>query len=322
MGNAQDTKTGEAAAGSGESKRSAAPLVVAQLLLGMALFGSATPLSKIIAEAFSVFTASFMRMAIASIVLAPAVFLMTDRFAAMRRSDIWVMAAIAAAGMVGFTATMLFGMRLTTGVIGSTIMSAAPAVTALGAVLFFGAVMTWRKGGALTLSVAGIVAINLLREPGGQSGDHVVLGAALVVLAVCLEAAYTLLSRLLSDGISSIEATLGASLMAAPLFVVLAFVFDARPFDFSGGDMRAWLSVLFWGAATGGLAPVLWYNGVRRAPGVLAAGAMSVMPVTALLLSYILLGEAFRWAHVIGFGLVFTGLLLIIREHAREGNGG
>ena len=284
----------------------------------MALFGSATPLSKIIAQNFPVFTASFSRMAIASLVLAPVVWMATDRFGKAQRSDWYVMAGIAAAGMVGFTAVMLFGMRLTTGVIGSTIMSASPAVTATAAVLFMGAAMNWRKGGALLLAVLGCVAINLLKDGGGDGGDAVLLGALLVAVAVCFEAAYTLLSRLLSSGTSSLEATLGASLMAMPLFVILALLFDPQPFDVTGATPRGWSALVFWGAATGGLAPVLWYNGVRSAPGAMMAAAMSVMPLTALVLSYVLLGETFRWAHLAGFGLVFAGVILMIIEHARE----
>jgi drug/metabolite transporter (DMT)-like permease len=284
----------------------------------MALFGSATPLSKIIAQNFPVFTASFSRMAIASLVLAPVVWIATDRFGKAQRSDWYVMAGIAAAGMVGFTAIMLFGMRLTTGVIGSTIMSASPAVTAGAAVLFMGAAMNWRKGGALLLAVLGCVAINLLKDGGADGGDAVLLGGLLVAVAVCFEAAYTLLSRLLSSGVSSLEATFGASLMAMPLFVILALLFDTRPFDFTGTTPRGWSALVFWGAATGGLAPVLWYNGVRSAPGAMTAAAMSVMPLTALVLSYVLLGETFRWAHLAGFGLVFAGVVLMIVEHARE----
>lgn len=284
----------------------------------MALFGSATPLSKIIAQNFPVFTASFSRMAIASLVLAPVVWIATDRFGKTQRSDWYVMAGIAAAGMVGFTAIMLFGMRLTTGVIGSTIMSSSPAVTATAAVLFMGAAMNWRKGGALLLAVLGCVAINLFQDGGGDGGDAVLLGGLLVAVAVCFEAAYTLLSRLLSSGVSSLEATLGASLMAMPLFVILALLFDTRPFDFTGATPRGWSALVFWGAATGGLAPVLWYNGVRSAPGAMTAAAMSVMPLTALVLSYVLLGETFRWAHLAGFGLVFAGVILMIIEHARE----
>ena len=66
----------------------------------------------------------------------------------------------------------------------------------------------------------------------------------------------------------------------------------------------------------GALAPVLWYNGVRAAPAALSASAMGVMPLSALSLSYLLLGEAFRWVHLVGFGLVFAGLILMIVEHA------
>ena len=285
------------------------PAIVVQLLLGMALFGSATPLSKLIGQQFSVFTASCMRMLIACLVLAPFTWLLTKRFARAKRSLF---------GMVGFTAAMLFGMRLTTGVIGSTIMSATPAVTAAAAVVFFGAAMNWRTSGALALAVAGIVAINLLRTEGGGATEAPILGAALVAMAVCFEAAYTLLSRKLSDGISSLEATLAASLIAALVFVVLAIVFDPQPFDFSDVGQTGWFAVAFWGAATAGLAPVLWYNGARKAPGAHTAGAMAVMPLSALMLSYLLLGEPFRWSHLLGFGLVFSGLVLMIVEHSKS----
>ena len=140
----------------------------------------------------------------------------------------------------------------------------------------------------------------------------------MIISKYLAEAAYTLLARKLSDGISSLEATLAASLIAALLFVVLAFVFDSRPFDFSGVSRDGYFALAFWGAATGGLAPVLWYNGARKAPGALTAGAMAVMPLSALVLSYVLLGESFRWSHLLGFGLVFAGLVLMIVEHAKS----
>ncbi|HCJ44130.1 MAG TPA: hypothetical protein DHV58_08965 [Erythrobacter sp.] len=45
---------------------------------------------------------------------------------------------------------------------------------------------------------------------------------------------------------------------------------------------------------------------------------MAVMPLSALVLSYVLLGESFRWSHLLGFGLVFAGLVLMIVEHAKS----
>jgi drug/metabolite transporter (DMT)-like permease len=51
--------------------------------------------------------------------------------------------------------------------------------------------------------------------------------------------------------------------------------------------------------------------------GSIAAAFMGLMPVSALVLSYLLLGESFRWAHLAGFGVVFAGVLLMSWEHAR-----
>ena len=96
-----------------------------------------------------------------------------------------------------------------------------------------------------------------------------------------------------------------------------ALMFDSRPFDFSEATGFGLGALAFWGAATGGLAPVIWYNGVRKAPGALTAGAIAIMPLSALALSYLLLGEAFRWIHLAGFGLVFAGLVLMIVENVR-----
>jgi drug/metabolite transporter (DMT)-like permease len=63
---------------------------------------------------------------------------------------------------------------------------------------------------------------------------------------------------------------------------------------------------------------MLWYSGVARVPGHLAAGFMVVMPVSALLLSYLLLGERFEWMHLAGFGLAFAGVVLMTWEHYRQ----
>jgi drug/metabolite transporter (DMT)-like permease len=80
--------------------------------------------------------------------------------------------------------------------------------------------------------------------------------------------------------------------------------------------------VFVWGAVTLGLGSILWYLGLRRAQGTVAAGFMGIMPVSALVLSYVLLSEPVRLVHLIGFGIVFLGVLIISREHAhgsREG---
>ncbi|MCA9913548.1 MAG: EamA family transporter, partial [Anaerolineae bacterium] len=63
---------------------------------------------------------------------------------------------------------------------------------------------------------------------------------------------------------------------------------------------------------------IVWYTGVKQVAGSIAAGFMGVMPVSALVLSYVLLDEAFRWVHILGFAIVISGVLLIANAHHRE----
>ena len=43
---------------------------------------------------------------------------------------------------------------------------------------------------------------------------------------------------------------------------------------------------------------------------------MAVMPISALVLSYLLLGEAFQWIHLIGMAVVLAGLVAVVRSGA------
>ena len=65
-----------------------------------------------------------------------------------------------------------------------------------------------------------------------------------------------------------------------------------------------------------GLGTVLWYRGVKEVKGSVAAGFMGVMPLSALVLSYVLLNEQFEWIHAIGMALelVAIGLMAWAQE--------
>ena len=63
-----------------------------------------------------------------------------------------------------------------------------------------------------------------------------------------------------------------------------------------------------------GLGSVLWYLGVSRASGSTAAAFMGVMPISALLLSYLLLGESFELIHAVGMLAVLAAIAAVTRS--------
>lgn len=296
-----------------------------QLAVGMIVFGSATPVSKLVVEELPIFLGAAARVALGALVLLPFALARWDGLRRLKRHDWLLVGLIALFGMFGFTAFLLYGMRMVPGVVGAIVMSTAPAVTAMGAILFLGESATWRKLSALALAVGGVTILQLGSAGGdggsgggesGGGGGFALLGALLVFAAVCCEGAYTLLGKRASEGADPILIAFLAAALSVPLFLPFA-LWQGIGFDYASVGWQTWAALAWYGAGTLSLGTWFWYSGIARAEGTVAAGFMGLMPVSALLLSYLLLGEPFQWIHLLGFAVTFAGVLLIAWEHGR-----
>lgn len=294
------------------------------LVGGMACYGSATPVSAIVGEGFPAWLGSAMRMATAAVVLVPlwAWRRAHDDGPSARRtltettwSDRWLLVGIAAIGTFGFSILMLVGMRDAPGAVAAVVMATTPAVTAIGAVLFLGDRLDRYRVAAVLLAVVGVVLVNLGGSTGEGGGDRVLLGAALVFGAVLCEASYTLMGKKLTANLSPLTIVSVAATLALLLFLPLA-LWDLVGFDWSRPTAGQWWAVLWWGLGTMALGSWWWFRGMSRVPAGTAAPFMGVMPVSALVLSYVLLGETFQWVHVAGMAIVLAGLGLVVRSGA------
>lgn len=288
------------------------------LFFGMIFFGSGTPVSKLVGNAFPPVFASGIRMGIAGLVLLPfAYFLVDDLFALTKKGALTVF-LVALIGNVAFSLFMLYGMKMISGVIGSVIMSTTPAVTALASVIFLKESINTTKTLAILLSLSGVIVINL-SSAGGSSGATIgtlVVGSLLVFGAVCSEATYTLLGKLATEKMPALKLATLSALLSGVLFSPFIF-WQGTDVQWQQMNWQNWTALVWWGAGTMALGSALWYSGLKNFPGHIAAGFMAIMPVSALVLSYILLDEKFRWMHLAGFGLTFAGVLLIIWEHMK-----
>ena len=300
------------------------PRATGLLVAGMACFGSATPVSAIVGRTFPPLLASTLRLGLAAAVLVPV------HLAAQRRGDEptltevrhrltradWLrLAAIAVIGTFGFSVLMLLGMQRAPGAVASVVMATTPAVTAVGAVLFLGESPDRARGAAVLLAVVGVGLATSQSSVAAGTGDAVALGAALVFGAVVCEAAYSLLGKRLSVGLSPLAIVTAAATGAFLLFLPAAIWTGVR-FDWASPSGGQWAGVMWWGLGTMALGSWLWFRGMATAPASGVAPFMAVMPVSALLLSYWLLDEPFRWAHAAGMAVVLAGLAIVVRSGA------
>ena len=240
------------AAGTG-ARTAAGPGTYALLAAGMAVFGSGTPISKMVTRAFPVYLASGLRMALAVAVLVPLLAARRRRdrepggvLPALDRRDWLVLAGIAVGGMFLFSMFMLSGMRSIPGAVGGVVMATTPAVTAAGSVLFLRDRLDRWKAVGIGCAVAGVVAVNLGGARGEGGGTNLWLGTLLVFGAVCGEAAYTLLGKRLTADLSPLAVAALAGLLAAGLFAPFA-AWQAAGFDWAGPSAAEWAALAWWG---------------------------------------------------------------------------
>lgn len=294
-----------------EKIRTAQPTVYVLLVFGMTLFGTGTPVSKVISQEVPVYLASFLRVLVSAVVLTPFLWQQRNKLAELSKRDYLYLLLITIVGMVLFSITMLEGTSRISGVMSSIIMSLTPAITGVGSVLFFKEKFSWQTAVSLCLAVVGVVIINVSSASGGVllSSTQALLGVALVFGAVLCEATFTLTGKKISADLNPVLTTgisaWGATVLFLPFALYQSFTSSSLELNWS-----TTLAIGWWGVGTLCLGTILWYQGMKRAKAMTASVFMAVMPISALVFSYLLLGENFKWIHVLGFGIAATGIVL------------
>jgi drug/metabolite transporter (DMT)-like permease len=279
----------------------------------MALVGSSVVVGKLALARFPVFLVAGLRFALAAVVLVPIALAVTRGRFALTRRDVAVLVLQAFTGIFAFNTLLLHGLALTSAAEAGIVTSTTPALAAGLASLALGERWTWRRGAAVTLAVLGILAINAL-APGATSarGANPWLGNLLVLGAVAGEAVFLVCSRVLAQRLPAVVVATGITVVGLAMFAPFALR-EARAFDFARVDAGGWLAVVYYAIAVTVVAFLLWARGVADVPAGTAAVFTGVLPVSAVVLSYVVLGEPFRWSHLVGGACVLGAIALTAR---------
>lgn len=276
--------------------------------MAMMIVGSSVVVGKIITDSFPLFLASGLRFGIAALLLT---FLVSHRekaLAGLGRKDWITLILMAVCGQFLFTLFLLWGLRMTSAAEAGVIMSTTPAAMAVVSCLLLRERLTLTNVIGVALAVLGILAVNgLLTPTTGDHGPYRWLGNLLVCSAVMGEAMFLLLRKKINPSLSSLSMTCALCLIGFLIFLPPA-IYQAWDFDFSKVRPVEWGAMLYFGVVFTVVAYVLWFRGVARVPGSTAGIFTAIMPVSAVVLSYIFLGEPFCWSHVVGGVLVVSAI--------------
>jgi drug/metabolite transporter (DMT)-like permease len=279
------------------------------LACAMIMTGANVPIGKVIVATLPVYGFAFVRFAAASVLLA----ILDSRETGTRLADLTArdwrdVGAMTLFGMVLYTIFILEGVKRTSGADAGIILSTLPAVVAL-----LGAVFLRERPAAVQLAAIGlaVAGVALILTGGlhaaGQASS--LLGDALVGAAVAGEAMFVLLSRRLSGVLSPIRLAFAGSLIAAVL---------ALPMAIASGDLGrlgdvslfTWALAAWYMLSASILCLWFWYRGVGHVETWMAGVCTACLPLSALTVSVVFLGETLSPAQATGAVCVVAAILM------------
>ncbi|MEK7330383.1 MAG: DMT family transporter [Candidatus Eisenbacteria bacterium] len=280
-------------------------------ILAAALFGAATPASKLLLSGLSPFQLAGLLYLGAAIAVAPA----AGRGGGIRlpgrtdqRNRLRLLGAVVAGGICG-PVLFLLGLRLAAAASVSLWLNFEVAATALLGVLLFRDHLGLPGWAGVVCTLAGAVLLSL---PSGTSG----LAAGGLVLLACLCWGLDNHLTALIDGITPSQSTFWKGLVAGATNLALGFIFT----PLAVGPLPV-LAGLFVGAWAYGASIVLYISSAQALGATRAQIAFASAPFFGVVFSVLVLGESLSLVHL-GSALLFiagVGLLTLDRHaHVHE----
>ena len=223
-------------------------------------------------------------------------------------------ATVLALGFFGVGAFYLcfnVGLQFTTASAAALIQGAGPAITAVAAFVLLGERL--RAVGILGLVVSA-VGVAMIVAGSGQEGEGAapLLGGLLIFGSATSWALYTVICRRLTRypplRLTAAGAAVGTLLLVPMAAVELSLVGPGAP------TWESWLAVIYLGLGPSAAAYLLWSYGLQRVSANEAGSLLNLIPVLALVLAALVLGEQPAPAALAGGALVLLGVWLTTRR--------
>ncbi|HEV2779553.1 MAG TPA: DMT family transporter [Actinophytocola sp.] len=220
--------------------------------------------------------------------------------------DLLSLLGLAATGMLGFNACLLYAQRYAEPGFVAAVLGGTPLVLALLAPLLAGRPALLTMVGALAV-VAGIVVLS-----GGGSWHGP--GLLLALLTLACEASFTLLAIGVVARLGAFAVSTWCCLLAAALGSVLATAIDGAA-AWQLPTAREAAALLLLAALTTALGFCLWYRAVSDLGADRAGVLIGLMPVSGLAVSIALGAQPLTLVSCAGIVLVTAGCVLGLHRH-------
>ncbi|MER3424552.1 MAG: hypothetical protein C4293_16365 [Nitrospiraceae bacterium] len=224
--------------------------------------------------------------------------------------------ALLGLGVLGNHLLVLFGLRYIGAAAAGIIIGASPTITAFLSSLLIRDVPFRAVWLGCLISFVGVALVSGAGE--ATVGDRPWLGGTLVVLGLVSWALFTIGGRRTMERFSPLTVN-WTTLLLSILFQIPLLWTDQKLMlqGIQSVTLSGWLALLYLIVFATALGQQAWLYGVRGVGPSRAGIFINLIPVSALLLSVLILGETLDAKELAGIVLILAGVWLVERESAR-----
>ncbi len=157
--------------------------------------------------------------------------------------------------------------------------------------------------------IVGLIGVIILRQPGPAASDQAI-GIMLCVGAALSYALSALWARRKLAGVPPITSATGQLICSSVMMALIAGFVD-RPWALPMPSLAAWLSLIGLAALATALAYIVFFRILARSGATNVTLVSLLIPVTAILLGWLLLGEPLSVREVVGALVIGSALIVI-----------
>jgi len=276
------------------------------------VWGGSIVAQKLALDWFSAVEVSVLRGLGALLLLIPFWWWQEGRHAKFSFREAGILTALGL-GVLGNHLLTLIGLRYISAGAAGVIIGAAPAITAFLSSLLIRDVPFGRVWLGCTVSFAGVALVSGGGDP-GQAGREPWVGALLIVLGLVSWALYSIGSRQMMERLSPLTVNWTTLSLSTVLQVPLLW---ADPCAILGGvdavPSSGWLALIYLIVFATAFGQQAWLYGVQGVGPARAGIFINLIPVSALLLSTVVLGDPIGVKELAGIVLILSGVWLVTR---------
>jgi drug/metabolite transporter (DMT)-like permease len=284
-----------------------------RLLLGSVFFWGATWISgRVLAQDMGPFSAAFLRFMAASVFL---FFWSCRTFGScpkLKREDLPGLLLLGASGVFSYNFFFFSGLKTVAAGRAALIIACIPVVICLASALLFKERLTFKKNAGALLSLTGVSIVLAHGNPFRLLDDPISSGDLMILGCVASWVVYSLAGSRVMRRVDPLRAVTWSCIIGDVLLFPFALS-NGLLADIATASLVDWGNLLFLGVVATGLAFTWYYHGIKAIGPARAGIFINLVPVFAVVLGFLVLGEPIYISLLLGGGLTLSGVWLTNR---------